>query len=200
MKTKTHRIEFKKIVCCLEDLDLDLIWWRDEEWQQWLGRGQKTAETLAPSPEVWPFSRDTSKAHCGECNRQVHKLVILIFLPTIYQLKAFFPIRKKIRSQLEDFLSECNVQLGDGGGDSLVIFHQPHKKKKNKNVLFVGIGCGQSLDVDSFNGLVMGPSPASVLQVSIIVPTVDQNLLIKLQDYVRTSYIRLIFNIGRQKN
>jgi len=94
-------------------------------------------------------------------------------LPQVLKCDHFLEIRLKAtvenaidRSQLEDFLSECNVQLGDGGGDSLVIFHQPHKKKKNKNVLFVGIGCGQSLDVDSFNGLVMGPSPASVLQAS----------------------------------
>ena len=97
-----------------------------------------------------------------------------------------------------DFLSECNVQLGDGGGDSLVIFHQPHKKKKNKNVLFVGIGCGQSLDVDSFNGLVMGPSPASVLQVSIIVPTEDQNLLD--QHYVLPTYIRLFLTSADKRN
>ena len=99
--------------------------------------------------------------------QSIGKLVIMFFFSAYLSTKSIFSNSKKLRSQLEDFLSECNVQLGDGGGDSLVLFHQPHKKKKNKNVLFVGIGCGKSLDVDSFNGLVMGPSPASVLQVSI---------------------------------
>jgi len=97
-----------------------------------------------------------------EARRQLRLLPLVLKCDHFLELQLKNKESEVERSQLEDLLSECNVQLGDGA-DQMVVFQQKKKKGKSLNV---GLGCGHSVDVEAFNGLVMGPDPSSILQAS----------------------------------
>ena len=97
-----------------------------------------------------------------EARRQLRLLPLVLKCDHFLELKLKSKDCEVERSQLEELLSECNMQLGENA-NHIVVFQQ--KKKKGASSLCLGLGCGQSLDVEAFNGLVMGPDPSSILQV-----------------------------------
>ena len=102
-----------------------------------------------------------------EARRQLRLLPLVLKCDHFLELQLKDKNSEVDRSTLDDLLSECNVQLGTDNGDQLIEFRNKQKKKKggNSGSMYLGLGCGQSVDVEAFNGLVMGPDPSSLLQV-----------------------------------
>ena len=105
-----------------------------------------------------------------EARRQLRLLPLVLKCDHFIELKLKCKDSEVERSQLEELLSECNVQLEENA-NHIVVFQQ--KKKKGASSLCLGLVCGQSLDVEAFNGLVMGPDPSSLLQVRLTITNKD---------------------------